>query len=205
MIHEETWLKHPIQKKQKQTLQTERNGSPTPNAQRATPILFSTQPKPTQYHNESQHTSNCLLLARLLARLCCRPQLLLSECPDTRHPFSPHSVHGDILSLNDPTFALRKHPPKKGSYIVLIYNTACVQITPHSSNHRSHYLSVWTLDICKRQEGAKQSCSQILEHVTRQDDTQNRHRQELIVKVGRAGRICKCELTGCLQCHLDAH
>ena len=87
------------------------------------------QTQPCQYHNESQHTSNCLLLARL-ARLRCRPQLLLSECPDTRHPFSPHSVHGDSLSLNDPTFALRKHPPKKGSYIVLIYNTACVQITP---------------------------------------------------------------------------
>ena len=32
--------------------------------------------------------------------------------------------------------------------------------------------------------------------------TKNRHRQELIVKVGRAGRIFKCELTGCLQCHL---
>ena len=46
--------------------------------------------------------------------------------------------------------------------------------------------------------------TQILEHVTRQDDTQNRHRQELIVKVGRAVRICKCELNGCLQSHLDA-
>ena len=107
------------------------------------------------------------------------------------------------VSLNEPTFALRKHPPKKGSYIVLIYNTACVQITPilFIIAHITYLFERLTFASDRRSETI---VSQILEHVTRQDDTQNRHRQELIVKVGRAVRICKCELNGCLQSHLDA-
>ena len=79
------------------TWQQERNGSSSVKSQ----DYQQHTTKPTQYHNERQHTSNCLLLARL-ARLRCRPQLLLSECPDTRHPFSPHSVHGDIRRWTNP-------------------------------------------------------------------------------------------------------
>ncbi len=79
--------------------------------------------------------------------------------------------------------------------------------------NRSHYLSVWTLDICKRQEGAKQSCSSRLEHINRQDETPHRH-IKLVVSAEKFGvhvcggthyqsRMSRSHLwkrTGCLQC-----